>query len=301
MKDLSFLLQTSSQKRILSQLGLLSLLTWLPACTITNTPLPQPTASPSASVSPEPSPEASPSISPSLEPSPTPTPSPSSSPTQEQARPQAVTLDLTLNNIAADFSSLYGATLSVSREGEGIIYEQYFFPSSELSKHLRFQPGDLTTGQSFSLTLKGTPDGTCLNPVLLGLKPENSSVYLESTAYRQAQSPEIVLNRDDFARLPSDASCLLGQALEGQVFDTQGEALESVSILAEITGEDGQPRYRNQQLSQAYGNFGLDSLPVGSTVHLSFSKAGYQPYESYYANQGGAEPLKIYLKALDHY
>lgn len=257
---------------------------------------PLPTPEPSFSSSPE---VPKPTASPRPEPTRTPEPLPSEEPIPDQARPQDVVLDLTLNNIASEFSAYYGATLTVERKNEGIIHQQYFFPSTELSKHLRFQPGDLTTGQDFTVSLRGTPDGNCLNQVSLGLKPAPTSMtYLETSAYRQAIDWEILLNGADFTRLPADLSCAIGYALEGQVMDEDGELLDGVSVLAEITGDE-KMIYRNLQITAEPGVFSLSSLPAGLTLKLAFSKPGYRSFQTSYlppVNGTQSDRLKIFLK-----
>ena len=268
----------------------------LAACIAVIAPTPEPSALP-------PSPTTSPRPTATPLASPIPEPTPSEELIYEQARPQDVILDVNLNNISAEFSSYYGATLTVERQDEGIIYQRYFFPATELGNPLRFQPGDLTTGQSFTVHLSGTPDGNCLNQVILGLKPEQSSgIYLEAPAYRHALNWELNLNSTDFSRLATDLSCRLGYTLEGRVMDEAGEALEGVSILAEILDENAAPVYRNLQISTATGIFSLSSLPSGTTVSLAFSKPGYRSFQTYYADKSGSvtpeASLSIYLKPL---
>jgi len=241
------------------------------------------------------------SVIPTPEPTATPEVLPSDEMIPDQARPQDVILDLNLNNISSEFSAYYGATLTVERQDEGIIYEQYFFPATELSKNLRFQPGDLTTGQSFTVHVSGTPDGNCLDEVILGLKPEqNTTDYLNTSAYRHAFDWELPLNGSDFTRLSSDLSCRIGYTLEGRVTDERGKPLDGVSIQAEIT-DDEKILYQNLQITAEPGVFSLGSLPSGVTVSLSFSKPGYRSFQTYYIDKSPGikpEPLAIYLKNL---
>jgi len=276
------------------------LLLSLVACMPVSTSSPLPSSTPESSVSTEDDPVVSTSSVPSPEPTLMPDPLPSDEHIRDQARPQNVILDLTLNNIASEFSAYYGASLVVEREGEGVIHEQSFFPSTELSKNLRFQPGDLVTGQKFTVHITGRPDGNCLDGITLGLKPEQSSTaFLGTSAYRQAVDWEILLNTKDFARLQADLTCLIGYTLEGRIKDEEGEPLEGVSVLAEIT-DDEKMLYKNLQITAEPGLFSLGSLISGATVSLSFSKPGYRSFQTYFTEDSGAspKPLEIILKRL---